>query len=290
VQRLLGPVIGEDVELAVDVPARGLVAVADPGQLEQVLVNLCTNARDAMPGGGTVRISAEELSADRAAALRLPGEGRQIRVQVSDTGQGMSPQVLEKVFEPFFTTKEPGKGTGLGLAIVYGIVRQHGGQVSLSSEPGRGTTVTLDLPAHEGPAQREPPSIPGSAPRGRETVLLAEDEPLVREAMRRTLAGAGYVVVEAVDGEDALARFRETPGDIDLCLLDVVMPRRNGKDAADAIARLRPGVPILLASGYAADVLKDRGHHPGGAELIAKPILPAQLLERVRRLLDRGAG
>jgi PAS domain S-box-containing protein len=288
VQALLGRVIGEDVELTVEVPPRGLVALADPGQLEQVLVNLCTNSRDAMPGGGQMRISAEALSAERAAALRLPGAGRQIRVRVADTGQGMSAEVLGKAFEPFFTTKAAGKGTGLGLAIVYGIIRQHGGQVAVESEPGRGTTVTIDLPAHDGPAQREQPTSPARAPRGRETVLLAEDEPLVREVMRRTLAGAGYAVIEAADGEEAVARFGEAPGRIDLCLLDVVMPRRNGKDAADAIARLRPGVPILLASGYAADVLEDRGHPPGGAEFIAKPIAPGELLERVRRLLDRG--
>jgi PAS domain S-box-containing protein len=292
VDKLLRRIIGEDVELGLDLPADGLPAFADPGQLEQVLVNLCTNARDAMPGGGALRILGDEVSLDAEGARgrELAGPGRYVRVRVVDSGRGMKPEIMARVFEPFYTTKSPGAGTGLGLSIVYGIVRQHGGHVDLESAPGTGTCVSILLPRHEGPTAVEAPAPMRQAPRGRETVLLAEDEPLVRAVLRRTLAGAGYEVIEAVDGEDAVRRFEADRGRIALCLLDVVMPRKNGREAAEAIRALAPGVPILFASGYAADVLEERGHGGPSHEVIAKPIGPAELLQRVRERLDRVPG
>jgi PAS domain S-box-containing protein len=292
VDKLLRRIIGEDVELGLDLPASGLPAFADPGQLEQVLVNLCTNARDAMTGGGTLRIVGDErtLDEEEARARELARPGRHVRVRVVDSGRGMRPEVIAQVFEPFFTTKPPGAGTGLGLSIVYGIVRQHGGHVEVESAPGSGTCVTILLPRHEGPIAAEPPAVIRQAPRGRETVLLAEDEPLVRSVLRRTLAGAGYEVVEAEDGEEAIRKFEAHRARIALCLLDVVMPRKNGREAADAIRALAPDVPILFASGYAADVLEARGHGGPDHEVIPKPISPAELLQRVRERLDRDGG
>jgi PAS domain S-box-containing protein len=289
VERLVHRIIGEDVELVLELPAGGLPAVADPGQLEQVLLNLCTNARDAMPGGGTLRIRGDErrLTAAEAAARELSGAGRYVRLEVRDSGRGMSPDVLAHLFEPFYTTKAPGSGTGLGLSMVYGIVRQHGGHVEISSEAGQGTAVAVLLRRHEGPLASEAQAAPRAGPGGRETVLVAEDEPLVRVVLHRALRGAGYAVIEAVDGEEAVAQFAAHRGEIDLCLLDVVMPRKNGREAAEAIRALVPDVPILLASGYAADVLEERGHGGPLHDVIAKPISPAELLARVRERLDR---
>ncbi|MGC3997068.1 MAG: ATP-binding protein [Anaeromyxobacter sp.] len=289
VERLLHRVIGEDVELRLELPAGPLVAVADPSQLEQVLLNLCTNARDAMPSGGRLRIVAGRAPATEGAGGG-PARPASVAITVIDTGRGMAPEELERIFEPFFTTKEPGKGTGLGLAIVYGIARQHGGDVEVESEPGRGTTMRVLLPAHEGPADAPPAPAPvRSAPRGRETVLLAEDEPLVREALRRALAGAGYEVIVAADGDEAVARFEAHRDRIAACVLDVVMPRRNGLEAAEAITRACPGLPVLLASGYAADALEERGLLPAEATFITKPVTPADLLATLRKRLDEAS-
>jgi signal transduction histidine kinase len=284
---LLGRVIGEDVELEVRLPDEPLTAVADAGQIEQVLLNLCTNARDAMPRGGRLRLAADRtLLADDAARSLGIAAGPYVRVAVTDSGTGIDPAIREKIFDPFFTTKPAGKGTGLGLSIVYGIVRQHSGHVAVDSAPGGGTTFTVLLPACEARPWRTATSR-RSTVGGRETILLAEDEPLVRRVLRRTLESAGYAVVEAADGEEAVKRFTEDPDRIHLCLLDVVMPRRNGKEAAEAIAALRPGTRVLFASGYAAEVLEDRGHDRLGADFIAKPVTPEELLGKVREVLDR---
>ena len=290
VDKLLRRIIGEDVELVLDLPRGGLPAVADPGHVEQVLVNLCTNARDAMPGGGRLCIAGDEVELDAAAAASrdLAGAGWYARVRVEDSGRGMSREVMARVFEPFYTTKSAGSGTGLGLSIVYGIMRQHGGHVELESEPDRGTAVTLLFPLHRGEVGSEVAPPLREAPRGTETLLLAEDEPLVRHAMQTALRRAGYEVVEAVDGEDAVVQFAARRDRIALCVLDVVMPRKNGREAAEAITALRPGVPILLASGYTADVLEERGHGGIGVDVIAKPFTPGELLRRIRERLDRG--
>jgi PAS domain S-box-containing protein len=291
VEKLLRRVIGEDVELTLSLPGSGLGTVADAGQIEQVLLNLCTNARDAMPAGGRLGIAADVVGVDADAARRagLAHGGPHVRIRVSDSGEGMPPEVAARAFDPFFTTKPAGKGTGLGLAIVDGIVRQHGGAVALESAPRRGTTVTILLPAAAPGAEAPAPAAAEVAAGGKETILLAEDEPLVRRVLRRALERAGYEVVEAVDGEEAVRKFAEHRERIALCLLDVMMPRLNGRESAEAIAALRPGVRVLLASGYAADVLQDHGLEAAGAELIAKPIAPADLLKKVREMLDRAA-
>ncbi|MFT3913095.1 MAG: ATP-binding protein [Anaeromyxobacteraceae bacterium] len=290
VEKLLRRVIGEDVTLIVATPPEPLVVEADAGQLEQVLVNLAANARDAMPGGGTLGIALDgvELDARVARDCGLRRGGRFVRIVVADTGGGIPEELRHRIFEPFFTTKPAGKGTGLGLSIVDGIVRQHAGHVAVESEVGKGTSFSVLLEREDAPEQRPAPQPAAATPRGRETILLAEDEVLVRRAFRRTLERAGYTVVEAEDGQQAVERFSADPARFDLCLLDVVMPRRNGREAATAIHAIRPEIPILLASGYAADVLADRGHLRPDETFITKPVPPEELLARVGELLDAG--
>ncbi len=287
---MLRRLLGEDVEFLVELPEEPLVAVIDPARLEQVLVNLGTNARDAMPGGGRLTIAAARaaLAAGEAAALGLGGPGDYLRLTVRDTGQGMSDEVQRQAFEPFFTTKGLGKGTGLGLSIVHGIVRQHGGAVTLVSALGAGTTFTIHLPASSAPATSlgpAPAAPPG--PGGRETILVAEDEASVRRVVVATLTRAGYQVVEAVDGADAVARFRDRRAEVDLCLLDVIMPRLNGREALEAIRLLKPGARVLLVSGFTGNVLEERGLEMESVGLLQKPMTPAELLRHVRQALDR---
>jgi len=290
VAAMLRRLLGEDVEFVVELPEEPLVSVVDPARLEQVLVNLGTNARDAMPGGGRLSVSAAraELPAQEAAALGLEGPGPWHRIVVRDTGQGMSEEVQRQAFEPFFTTKGHGKGTGLGLSIVHGIVRQHGGAVTVSSAPGAGSTFTLHLPASTAPPTSLAPA-PAQAlgPGGRETILVAEDEPAVRRVVVTTLTRAGYTVIEAADGAEAVARFRDRRAEIDLCLLDVIMPRLNGREVLEAIRLLKPGARVLLMSGFTGNVLEERGLEMESIGLLQKPLTPADLLRHVRQALDR---
>ena len=292
--QLVGRIIGEDVELEVVLPDALVAVVADLGQLEQVLMNLCTNARDAMPLGGrlTLAVDVETVSDEHAGAWELPHGGRYARVEVRDTGQGMTAEVRARVFEPFFTTKARGKGTGLGLAIVYGIVRQHEGHVQVRSAPGTGTTVTVFLPMQDGLPDAQPAPIaalphPGTV--RREMVLLAEDEVLVRRVMRSLLERAGYRVLEAADGAEAVELFAARRDAISLCVFDVVMPRLNGREARERVLQLDPRMPVLLVSGYAADVLDSAGPGEDVPELLGKPVAPREFLAKVRDLLDRAA-
>jgi len=292
VDPLLRRLAGERVEFAVRLPAERLGVVADPAQIEQVLVNLCTNARDAMPAGGHLDVEASrvELSAETARGLGLAEAGGYVRMDVRDTGGGIPEEARAHIFEPFYTTKEPGKGTGLGLSIVEGIVRQHGGAIALDSRADQGTTFSVLLPAVDGanaPAAAREPAAP--SPGGRETLLLADDEPNVRRALRATLERAGYSVVEAVDGEDAVQKFSDHREEVALCLLDVIMPKRNGREAWQAIVALKPGTRVLFASGYTADILEPQQGAGSLPDVIAKPIAPAELLRRVRATLDAAA-
>ena len=275
VDALVRRVIGEDVAMATRLGEGRLVAVVDPGQIEQVLVNLCTNARDAMPRGGSLEVALERVGLDavQASAVTLPRAGAYARVTVTDTGTGMDEATLSRLFEPFFTTKPPGQGTGLGLSIVEGITRQHGGAVTVRSARGQGSTFAVYLPLSENPAVSAVAERSPAPPGGHECILLAEDEPLVRRVIARTLTTAGYRVIEAVDGADAVERWRAHRGEVALCMLDVIMPRLNGRDAAEAITREQPGLPVLLASGYTADILEQRGLPPGLA-IVAKPLEP----------------
>ncbi len=285
---LLRRLIGADVQLELRHAGDAWVR-ADRGQVEQVLLNLCVNARDAMPGGGILTIATGVSSLDAATAAAVGIEpGDYVELSVQDTGVGMSAEVRARAFEPFFTTKAPGLGTGLGLATVYGIAKQSGGAVWLDSEPGAGTRVRLCLPRaaapHAGAATVTP--VAGGLSRRQAIVLLAEDERPVRELVRRTLERAGYTVLVAVDGQDALELAGRHEGVIDLLVTDVVMPRVGGFDLARRLARV--GLPILFLSGYSADVRGNEAAAFPGSDYLCKPFAREELLSRVAALLPSG--
>jgi PAS domain S-box-containing protein len=287
-QKILRRVIGEDVELTITLaPDLGSVR-ADVGQLEQVLMNLVVNARDAMPTGGRLTVETgnvehdPEYARDReAAAVR-----RFAMLAVTDTGCGMDEATRARIFEPFFTTKEVGKGTGLGLATVYGIVKQAGGFIWVYSEPGQGTSFKIYLPAVDATAERTTDASTTPAPRGTETVLLVEDAAAVRAVTKQMLERQGYTVLEAPDGEAGLRLARRHRGVIHLLLTDVVMPRIGGRELAEQLARLRPDVKVLYASGYTDDSVVRHGILESGTAYLQKPFSPESLARKVRDVLD----
>lgn len=286
-KKILSRLIGEDIDLTT-IPADDKPTIlADCGQLDQVLMNLAANARDAMPQGGSLVIetSVAEIDEEFAAHQGFGKPGRYAVISVSDTGCGMDKKTQERIFEPFFTTKQVGKGTGLGLSMVYGIVKQHRGFMQVQSEVGRGTTITVYLPLADGEEQKKG-STEEILAGGTETILVAEDEEDLRGIITAILTNAGYTVIEAVDGEDAVMRFEERGDTIDLAVLDVVMPRMNGKEACDRIKSLKPGIPVLFASGYSDDIIQQKGVYDNKVDFIAKPLAPAELLKRIRRILD----
>ncbi len=286
-EKLLRRIIGEDVRLAtVAGPGPALVS-ADPGQIEQVILNLVVNARDAMPEGGRLTISTAAVELDAAFAQQHPTTvpGRYVHLSVSDTGEGMNEDTKGRIFEPFFTTKGPGKGTGLGLAMVYGIVKQSGGHVWVHSAPGRGATFDIYLPRVDAPAADDTADAERpEAAAGSETVLLVEDDPAVRALARRALDRYGYRVLEASNGRDALELARRTRHPIDLLLVDVVMPELGGRRAAEQLLRTRPAMKVLYMSGYAGSEERERAFEPGA--FLQKPFTPDALVRRVRELLD----
>jgi PAS domain S-box-containing protein len=291
IEGMLRRLLGEDIEIAFH-PAAGLGSVlADPGQLEQVLVNLAVNARDAMPAGGrlTIETAHVELDEDYAARHAAVLPGRYVLLSVTDTGCGMDAKVRERLFEPFFTTKEVGKGTGLGLATCYGIVKQSGGNIRVYSEPGQGTTFKIYLPRVDAPAAGVTRRSPVTVARGTETVLLVEDEEAVRGLAERILRSAGYEVLAAGSGAAALALFEEHGSEVDLLLTDVVMPRVSGRELAERLATLRPGLRVLYMSGYADDAIVQHGVLDPGTRFIGKPFSSADLTRKVREVLD-GSG
>jgi PAS domain S-box-containing protein len=277
----------EHIELLV-VPGKDLAPVhADAGLIEQVLMNLCLNARDAMPKGGVLTISSENVELDRAFCEGSPWAqpGRYVRITVADTGEGIRPEHLERVFEPFFTTKNLGKGTGLGLAMAYGIVKQHNGIIRAESEPGKGARFTIFLPVATGvgaEARAVEPSVPLG---GHETILVAEDEPRVRDMTERVLRGAGYAVLTASNGDEAVALL-ETQR-IDLVVLDVIMPKKDGRTVYEIIRARMRDVPVLFCSGYSTVALGDALLREDNVRLIQKPYLAEELLHVVRAVLDR---
>jgi two-component system, cell cycle sensor histidine kinase and response regulator CckA len=286
-RKLLGRVIGEDVHVGQQL-AEGLWPVlCDRGLVSQVIMNLAVNARDAMPTGGTLTFTTSNLALSPGDPLLDPEAvpGRYVALEVRDTGAGMAPEVQEHVFEPFFTTKEAGVGTGLGLATVYGIVRQSGGFVAVRSAPGEGTAFQVLLPATT-PAPAAPVREPSRARGGSETILVVEDEPKVREIIVRTLRSAGYRVLEAASGAEAVDRERLEPAPIHLLLTDVVMPGLDGREAAERILASRPRTRVLYVSGYTRDAISRRGVLDEGVSFLAKPFKPDQLLQRVRAVLD----
>jgi PAS domain S-box-containing protein len=294
-EKMLRRLIGEDIELST-VPAPGLWPVkADPGQLEQVVVNLAVNARDAMPAGGILTIATATLVLDEAEAPEHPeiSAGEYVLLVVKDTGTGMTEEVKAHVFEPFYTTKEVGKGTGLGLATCYGIVRQNRGHIELVSEVGKGTTFTVYLPRALGVGDvrvRQGVREAVARSRGHETVLVVEDDPRVRDFIVRVLGSQGYRVLEAVDGEDALRLVQATRGPIHVLLTDVVMPKMGGKELAERLQALRPALQVLYMSGYAQGALADPGALDRGMALLQKPFTPQMLAQRMREVLDRVVG
>jgi len=277
------------MRLEIRLPREECTILADATQIYQLLMNLTTNSRDAMPDGGTLLISADVLSIDEdfIAAKGFGEVGDYAVLSVVDTGCGIDPRVQEKMFEPFFTTKEPGKGTGLGLSIVYGIVKQHSGFIDVCSASGAGTTFTVYIPVAKGKRVRKRAGVQGMRGGSGETILIAEDNRSVRELTREVLRKAGYRMIEAVDGQEAIERFTEFSHVIDLSILDVVMPKRNGKQVYDEIIMVRPDAKVLFVSGYAADVITDKGIQDESLEYLPKPVSPTLLLKKVRELLDR---
>jgi PAS domain S-box-containing protein len=290
VGKLLRRLIGSDIELRTRL-AKGTVCVmADAGQLEQVLMNLATNARDAMPDGGVLTIEtgrATELGSGPVAAGSAEKPGDYALISLSDTGTGMDAKTKEKIFDPFFTTKEVGKGTGLGLSTVYGIIKQHHGDVTVYSEPGLGTTFKIYLPLLSEPVSASPGAEPVFSAGGDETVLLAEDDADVRKVTCTMLERSGYTVIEAADGEEALNKFREYQDRIHLVILDVIMPRMNGKAVYDELQKIRPGVRTLFTSGHTGDVIQKKGVIEEGMDFLSKPASRIDLLHKVREVLDR---
>ena len=288
-ERMLRRLIGEDVELVTRLEATHGEVRADPGQLEQVLLNLAVNARDAMPGGGTLTVDTRAAELEEELKRNYPYviPGRYVMLSVSDTGHGMDRETRERAFEPFFTTKPAGRGTGLGLSTVYGIVKQSGGFIWIDSEAGRGTTVRIYLPPVDEPARQAAPPAPEAVPTGgAETVLLAEDEETVRRLARRVLERGGYTVLEASDGEEALRVAESYRGPIHLLVTDVVMPRLGGRDLAARLLARRPGLRVLYVSGYTEEAVQRHGVLDPGTGFVEKPFTADLLAERVRRALD----
>ncbi|HOW55012.1 MAG TPA: PAS domain S-box protein [Syntrophorhabdaceae bacterium] len=284
-KKILSRLITEDITLRTEFGEGELVIMADLVQLDQVLMNLVANARDAMPKGGTITIRTERTVVGN---YLLEGHqelkpGDYARVSVIDTGAGMDEKIRERIFEPFFTTKESGKGTGLGLAIVYGIIQQHNGSIRVKSEPGHGTTFEILLPIVKAPSVKQE-EAPADIPRGSEKVLVVEDNGELRSLLRTILEQHGYSVIEAVDGLDAIDRQNECRAD--LVILDVVMPRMNGKETYEVLKSRDPSVRVLFMSGYTDDIIHQKGVLDPTINYIAKPIMPKDFMKKVREVLD----
>lgn len=292
IQPMLQRLIGENIELRVKVEQVHLVKV-DPGQMEQILVNLAVNARDAMPEGGVLTIGVEDVFIDETYAQRheevLPGN--YVMLTVSDTGVGMDQSIHQHIFEPFFTTKPQGRGTGLGLATCYGIVKQAGGHIWLYSEPGHGTTFKIFLPHAEGAPEELQPheSTLPPEPKGTETILLAEDEPSVREVAASALRAQGYTVLEAGSGEEAIRLAERHPDPIHLLITDAIMPSMSGRDLAEHLQQTRKVEKVLYISGYTENAIVHQGVLEQGIFFLAKPFTPSSLLRKVREVLDSPA-
>lgn len=285
---LLRRTIGEHVELVIDLADDLAATLADPGQIEQVLVNLAVNARDAMPDGGLLILETANVHApgrdDQDTAI---SHREYVRLRVSDTGVGMSPGTIERAFEPFFTTKPKGAGSGLGLATVYGIVAQAGGATLIESQPGEGTAVTVLLPVTDSAPTTVASAATAAAPAPTgETILLVEDEDLMRDVVARILIRNGYQVISANGGAQALDLAARHDGPIDLLLSDLVMPKMLGKEVAERLHRERPDTPVLFMSGYAQSVMAPDGEVEEGVVLIEKPFSEGALLTALRKMLD----
>ncbi len=288
-RKILERIIGEDIEFSVIASPEDLIIRADTGQIEQVLMNLSSNARDAMPHGGLLTVEAGLIPAgNNFITTHGFGEPSQYAmITVKDTGTGMDEATRQRIFEPYFTTKEVGRGTGLGLSIAFGIVRQHKGFIDCLSEKGKGTTFNIYLPLAATEAEKNAVEASVSPTGGGETVLLAEDDATIRTLTKELLADFGYTVIEAADGEEAVSKFKANRDRIKLLLLDVIMPKKSGKAACEEIRRLSPDIKTLFISGYARDFMQNRGVLENGIEFMQKPVTPTVLLNKIRAILDK---
>jgi two-component system, cell cycle sensor histidine kinase and response regulator CckA len=290
VEKMLRRLIGEDISLTTHLDAGLALINADPGQLEQVLINLAVNARDAMPGGGALTITTGNAVLSEEFGERHLGAspGKYVMLAVSDTGSGMTREVQQRLFEPFYTTKGPGKGTGLGLATVHGIVKQSGGDVYVYSELGHGTTFKVYFPRLTKVADIVMTTAEhrATAPRGSETILLAEDDESLRALGARVLGALGYEVLVARTGGEALKIVAQYKGPIDLIATDVVMPEMNGSQLVEEVLQARPGIRVLFMSGYTDDEVMRRGVIDGQTAFLQKPFTPDLLAHKVREVLD----
>jgi signal transduction histidine kinase/ActR/RegA family two-component response regulator len=285
---LIRRLIGEDIEIKMNLASRELMIMADRVQIEQVLMNIVINARDAMPEGGMLSISTETvfLNAFAASSYGIPKPGEYVCIEISDDGVGIDEEVRGNIFEPFYTTKEVGKGTGLGLSIVYGIIKQHDGHIIVHSKLGKGTAFTIFLPVIAATYDAQQPARDVPLTEGTETILLAEDEGVVRKTMRNIFEDAGYNVIEAVDGDDALDKFKKNLDTLRIVVLDVIMPRKNGKEVREKMREIKPDIKILLTSGYSAGIIDKKGILENEMHFFPKPGSPEELLLKVREILD----
>jgi signal transduction histidine kinase len=285
---LLQRIIGEQIEIKMALGSEAQIVRADPVQIEQVVMNLCLNARDAMPTGGQLLVETETVQLDSEYCIRhhYTKPGRYVRLSVSDTGIGMDSAIIEHIFEPFYTTKEDGKGTGLGLATALGVARQHDGTIEVYSEVGKGTVFHVYLPAISKAIEPIVPSDESAVRGGTETILVAEDNEGVRQMVQETLTSLGYTVILAQDGEEAVAAFRKGREKISLVLMDVVMSRMSGPDAYAGISKIQSGVPVIFMSGYSQKGALLDSSLPKPAALLQKPFSPKVMARRVRALLD----
>jgi PAS domain S-box-containing protein len=287
---MLSRIIPEDIDFRTTVSQKILTVMADKGQIEQVLMNLVTNAKDSMPKGGALSVDVSPVFMDESFAHThgFADAGNYACISVSDTGHGMDRETQRKIFEPFFTTKEVGKGTGLGMAIIYGIIKQHNGYINVYSERGSGTTFRIYLPLSSGEIENfEKPIYSVSHDVGRETILLVEDDVSVRELHRMILEEAGYTIIEAVDGEDAMDKFKENQSAVDMLVTDVIMPKIDGKSLYQEIEKVRPDMKVLFTSGYTRDIIIKRGILDDELNFLSKPVTASELLRKVRHTLDR---
>jgi len=288
VEKFLLRLLREDIELQTTIADNACMVLVDSGQIEQVLMNLSSNARDAMQNGGKLSVATSMINLDRdfVAYHGYGAPGRYVLLTVTDTGNGMDEKTKARIFEPFFTTKEVGKGTGLGLSMAYGIVKSHNGYITCYSEPGAGTTIRVYLPAVD--ALAEPLPLPADEfyPGGTETILVAEDDEQVRMLTHKLLETFGYTVIEARDGNDALKQFSTCKEMISLVLLDVIMPGKNGREVYEEMRKEKTGLKVLFTSGYSTDIFQQWELDESGLDFISKPVLPVELLQKIRALLD----
>ncbi|MFN2533559.1 MAG: ATP-binding protein, partial [Pyrinomonadaceae bacterium] len=289
-EKMLQRIIGENIDLRAALePSLGSVK-ADPGQIEQIILNLVVNARDSMPNGGKLTIETDNVYLDEEYVRNHVGAqtGPHVMLAVSDTGLGMDHDTQARIFEPFFTTKGLGKGTGLGLSTVYGIVKQSGGNIWVYSEVGRGTTFKIYLPRFdEGTQEYKRQSVSDELVRGTETILLVEDEEMLRRLARQTLSMYGYHVLEAANGNEAISLAKRYADTIHLLLTDVIMPGLSGREVADKILEMRPEIRVVFMSGYTDDAIVHQGVLEESATFIQKPFLPDSLSRKMREVLDR---